>query len=153
MRAAEVLADSANQAGETVTPPAQEALRKVAEEAKNAVSPALMEELAGHALAVGQNFIRGATKLAARVVEETADVSAKSWKSAKPKVIRGVRFAIIAKLAYLLATIDPLIGAAFFLGANGQEKMLIETFKRIFDRVLKNKTDPAPESPGTETDD
>jgi hypothetical protein len=137
LQGTQALADGAAQADGAVSDPAQAALRDVADEAKNAATEKLQEELAGDAMAVGHNFVKAAVQWALR---EAKDIGGAVWEGGKQ--------AGFVYVATLLANIDPAVGLAFYLAANGQTKMLFDAAKRIIDRKVKaGEQTPPPASP------
>jgi hypothetical protein len=145
LQGAQALADGAAQADGAVADPAQAALRDVAEEAKNAATEKLQEELAGDAMAVGHNFVKASVQWALR---EAKDIGTKAYKGFKPKAVKGLEQAGLGSIATLLSCIHPAVGAIFYLGANGQTKMLFDAAKRLLDRAVKaGEQTPPPASP------
>jgi hypothetical protein len=148
VQGAQALADGAVQADGAVADPAQAALRDVADQAKNAATEKLQEELAGDAMAVGHNFVKASVQWA---LKEAKDIGGKAYKGFKPKAVKGLEQAGLASIATLLANIHPAVGAIFFLAANGQTKMLFDAAKRIIDRAVKaGEQTPPPASPPPE---
>lgn len=137
----QTLAAGAAQSGGAVEPPAQAALQDAADQAKNAPTEKLQEELAGDAMAAGHNFVKAAVPWALR---EAKDIGAGAHKGFKQKTIDGLAQVGLASVAALLANIHPAVGEVFHLAANGQTKMLFDAVKRIVDRALngEDKTPP-----------
>ena len=135
------LAAGAAQSGGAVAPPAQAALQDAADQAKNAATEKLQEELAGDAMAAGHNFVKAAVPWALR---EAEDIGAGAYKGFKQKTIDGLAQVGLASVAALLANIHPAVGEVFYLAANGQTKMLFDAVKRIVDRAVNggDKTPP-----------
>jgi hypothetical protein len=148
MQGVQALADGAAQADCAVTDPAQAALRDVADQAKNAATEKLQEELAGDAMAVGHNFVKASVQWALR---EAKDIGAGVYKSVKPKIKKGLEQAVLGSIAALLGSVSSTVGAIFYLAANGQTKMLFDAAKRIIDRAVKaGEQTPPPASPPPE---
>lgn len=137
----QTLAAGAAQSGGAVAPPAQAALQDAADQAKNAPTEKLQEELAGDAMAAGHNFVKAAVPWALR---QTKDIGAGAYKGFKQKTIDGLAQVGLASVAALLANIHPAVGEVFHLAASGQTKMLFDAVKRMVDRTLKGD-DKAPD--------
>jgi len=120
---------------------AQAALQDAADQAKNAPTEKLQEELAGDAMAAGHNFVKASVQWALR---EAKDIGAGAYKGFKQKTIDGLEQVCLASAALLLGSISLPVGAVFYLAANGQTKMLFDAVKRIVDRALKGEDKSPP---------
>lgn len=137
------LAAGAAQSGGAVAPLAQVALQDAADQAKNAATEKLQEELAGDAMAAGHNFVKASVQWALR---EAGEVGGAVWKGVKPMAVKGGKQAVLASVALLLVNIHPAVGAVFYLAANGQTKMLFDAAKRIVDRAVKGEEKNPPDA-------